>query len=369
MNRRELPSAAPARVLALGAWLKNTACRLDGTTLTESPLHGDLGTPEANLALERSAEQLLALGPVDAVAHDLHPDFPSTRLALALADRLGVPAIAVQHHHAHVAVVQAEQGWTHEVAGLALDGVGLGTDGTAWGGELLRVQGATWQRVAHLPALALPGGDAAAREPWRMGAALLHALGRGSEIVARFAPAVGQVHAAGVQVMLSRGLNCPLTTAAGRWFDAMAGLLGLSVRQDIEAEAAMALEHAAATWIAAHGEPEVDAAADMDLRPLAAACAADADTGRAAARFHVGLAATLALAVRAHAPSRELVLSGGCFYNRVLTGALQRRLHDFTLVLPQGRGPGDAGLALGQAWVAACTVAARQVEEETTACA
>jgi len=132
-----LPRPAPARVLAAGAWLKNTACRLDGDTLRWSALHGDLGEPAARLALEQSVAELAALGPVDAVAHDLHPDFHSTGLALALAERLGVPAHGVQHHHAHIAAVQAEHGFTGPVVGLALDGVGLGLDGLPWGGELL----------------------------------------------------------------------------------------------------------------------------------------------------------------------------------------------------------------------------------------
>ena len=145
-----LPRSAPARVLAVGAWLKNTACLLDGTTVHWSPLHGDLGTPEACLALDASVQALLGQAGwrVDAVAHDLHPDFESTRLAVAVAERLAVPAIAVQHHHAHVGVVQAERGSVAPAIGLALDGVGLGQDGTAWGGELLQVAGARWLMLA-----------------------------------------------------------------------------------------------------------------------------------------------------------------------------------------------------------------------------
>ncbi len=145
LRMQALPRAAPARVLACGAFLKNTACLLDGQQVHWSPLHDDLSTPEACVALEASLDALVAAapGPVDAVAHDLHPDFHSTRIARRWAERLRVPAIEVQHHHAHVGVVQAEHGWRDDaLIGLALDGVGLGTDGTAWGGELLRVRGA-----------------------------------------------------------------------------------------------------------------------------------------------------------------------------------------------------------------------------------
>jgi hydrogenase maturation protein HypF len=378
---QRLPRPAPARVLALGAWLKNTACLLDGETVHWSPLHGDLATPQACLALEASAKALLARcgDRVDAVAHDLHPDFESTRLALALAAELGVPAVPVQHHHAHIAVLQAAQGIEGPVIGIALDGVGLGTDGTAWGGEVLRVDGAAWQRLDHLSPLALPGGDIAAREPWRMAAAALHAMGRSDEIVSRFAPVVGAALAAGVQTMLARGLNCPPTTSAGRWFDAMAGLLGLSVRQSAEAEAAIALEQAAARGLcvdrAALGDLRSD---DLDPRPLVARCLARAEGGdveAAAALFHLALADALARAAIVAADvdvdvavdaagRRSVALGGGCFYNRVLTERLTARLEAagcavHTLGSPPG--PGDAGLALGQAWVAAHALAAGEV--------
>jgi hydrogenase maturation protein HypF len=375
---QRLPRPAPARVLAVGAWLKNTACLLDGAAVHWSPLHGDLGTAEARRQLEASVPVLLrtAGGRVDAVAHDLHPDFASTRLALAWAERLGVPAIPVQHHHAHIGVVQAALGRTDPVIGLALDGVGLGSDGTAWGGELLQVAGAQWQRLGHLTPLAMPGGDVAAREPWRMAAAALHALGRGDEAVARFAPAVGEGLARGVHGLLQRGLNCPTTTSAGRWFDAVAGLLGLSVRQTQEAEAALALERVATEAHAAHAEAldrDDDAAkADtpLDLCPLLSRCLgdrdADGDVGRAAARFHHGLARRLATAAGAaarRARTNTMVLGGGCFHNRLLTRLLVDALEADGLdvhrpeAAPAGPGPGDAGLALGQAWVAAHALA------------
>ncbi|MBI5718053.1 MAG: carbamoyltransferase HypF [Burkholderiales bacterium] len=383
-QRTRVARAAPARVLAFGAFLKNRACLLQGREVLWSPEHGDLGTPAACAALSESAEALLrearatftAGGRIDAVAHDLHPDFHSTRLALEVAARLDVPAIAVQHHHAHVAVVQAEQGWgmgqARPLLGLALDGVGLGTDGLAWGGEVLRVAGPTFERVAHLPLLPLPGGDAAAREPWRLVAALLHAAGRRSEIGARLAPQVGAPLAHGVATLLARNLHCPRTSSAGRWFDAAAGALGLSLCQSHEAEAAMALEAAATAWLQAnpgHAEP---AAAALDLRSLVTSLLDERDAGRGAARFHIALARWLVGQVAeankagtaritgtpGGADVADVVLGGGCFFNRLLGREVEAGLAaaGHRVWRPLTVGVGDAGLALGQAWVAALQV-------------
>lgn len=357
-----LPRRAPARVLALGAFLKNTACLLEDDTAWLSPVHGDLGSPAACAALEATARRLLARagGRIDAVAHDLHPDFFGSRLAVELAQQLGVPALAVQHHHAHIAVVQAEQGLRGPVLGWALDGVGLGSDGTAWGGELLCVDDERWQRLAHLPALALPGGDVAAREPWRMAAAALHAFGRADAIAPRFGPVVGETAARLVRRMLERGLNCPTTTAAGRWFDAAAGWLALSVRQSVEAEAAVALERTATAWLADHPDEQAPPGATLALADWLPAVLddVDVDVGRAATRFHLGLAAALsdaaAHAARAHGGA-QVVLAGGCFFNRLLAERVPALLRERGLqaLLPRSLGCGDAGLALGQAWVAA----------------
>lgn len=382
-----LPRAAPRRVLAFGAWLKNSAGLLEGDRFLLSALHGDLGTPEACIALERSVQALVAAagGPIEAVAHDLHPDFHSTRLALHWAERLGVPAIGVQHHQAHLAVLQAEAGLVDgPLLGLALDGVGLGTDGTAWGGELLRLDAhGGFERLAHLPPLALPGGDVAAREPWRLVAAVLHALGRGDEIEPRLAPVVGTAAAQGVRTMLARGLNCPASTGAGRWFDAAAGVLGLSVRQREEAEAAIALEQCAAAWLERHPEgvagvgPRVregDGERGGELgdglggavwalfEVLLAVDPRDAEAcGRGAALFHAGLADALAdatLAAAARDGLHDIALGGGCFFNRLLSQRLSARLTAAGLRVhrPQAVSCGDAGLALGQAWVAAATI-------------
>ncbi|MBX3603986.1 MAG: carbamoyltransferase HypF [Piscinibacter sp.] len=370
MSHLALPRPAPARALGCGAFLKNRAGRLDGARFAWSAEHGDLGQADACTALEASAEALLAAGGVDALAHDLHPDFHSTRVAAALAARLGVPAIAVQHHHAHIAAVIAECGLDEPVIGIALDGVGLGSDGLAWGGELLWVDGGArahrWQRVAHLSPLALPGGDVAAREPWRLAAAVLHELGRGDEIEVRFEPAVGAPAARLVHTMLQRGLNCPASTGAGRWFDAAAGALGLSVRQAAEAEAAIALEQFA-TRALGRAPDRVPFTRGLDLHGVVADLfdVPPHDTEareRAALHFHLaladGLADAAAAAARQHGAGIA-VFGGGCFMNRVLRERLAARLQALGLAVhaPGSVPCGDAGLALGQAWVAACTLA------------
>lgn len=380
---RQLARAAPARVLACGAYLKNRACLIDGRSVLWSPVHGDLGDPANRIALERSTEALLAAasGPPQAVAHDLHPEFHSTQAALVVAQRLAVPAIAVQHHHAHIGVALAEQDARpgpldpacNPVIGLALDGMGLGDDGDLWGGELLWVHGARtahrWRRLDHLPPLPLPGGDAAAREPWRMAAAALHELGRGDEIEARYATEVGVAAARTVRAMLQRDLLCPRGSSAGRWFDAAAAALGLCLRQRSEAEAALALEALARGAMRAQAQPEPDpGAAWPDLLPCVGELFKLAALGRegqarGALRFHRVLAAVLARRAceLAHeCGAQTIVFGGGCFANEVLREYLVASLHRAGLQVLQPRYPGvgDAGLALGQAWVAACAVRA-----------
>jgi hydrogenase maturation protein HypF len=376
-------------VLAVGAWLKNAACLVLDGRAHWSPVHGDLSDPVACEALERSLQVLLAQAeaagaPVRAIAHDLHPDFFSTQLAVQLAATIGVPAIGVQHHHAHIAAVVAEHGIEGPVIGLALDGVGLGTDGQAWGGELIWMHGAQWQRLGHLTPLALPGGDRAAREPWRMAASALHALGRGDEIPSRFGSQVGMAVAAGVRQMLIKNLNCPQTSSTGRWFDGAAGALGLSVRQTDEAEAAIALEAAAARCLALHPDTAalpgavIDAQNRLDLRGLMPALFdATADgVDTAAAGFHLALADALAdWATRSALDRgcRDVCLGGGCFFNRILRERVTERLQAASLQAaslrvhrPIDKGCGDAGLALGQAWVAAQQLVATTPQEHTT---
>jgi len=348
-------------LLAMGGWFKNTICVTRGAEAFVSQHVGDLDNAAAYGFLEETVVHLLGIldvAPV-AVVCDLHPDFHSTRLAVDFAAERGIPALAVQHHHAHVAAVCAEHGIETPVLGLALDGVGLGTDGGAWGGELLRVDGAASERLGHLRPLPLPGGDAAAREPWRMAASALHELGRGDAIPRRFPD---EAASATVARMLARGLNCPPTSSAGRLFDAAAGLLGARRRCAYEGQAAMELEglaarHGAVAPLA--GGWTIDAAGVLDPRPLLAELAAlpAAAPTFGAALFHATFAAALADWVAAAARQQGLakvVGAGGCFLNRMLTAALRENLarRGLEFVTARALPPNDGGLSLGQAWIA-----------------
>ncbi len=352
-----LPLAVSRRhVLALGAWFKSTACAAQDGQGYLTRLVGDLDNPEACSALDAAVAHLCDLpGFVpELVVHDLHPDFYSTRLAFDIAEHKRIPVLGVQHHHAHVAAVCAEHGVTGPVLGLGLDGVGLGSDGQAWGGELLKVSGGRFTRLGHLQALKLPGGDRAAREPWRMGAAALHALGRHSEIVSRYAAHAG---AGTVAAMLQRDLHCPPTSSMGRLFDAAAGLLGICPVQSFEGEAAIRLQALAE----AHGdvaplEGGFMTGDTLDFRPLLALLAGGGEADYLAALFHATVAAGLAAWVR-EAATREglqvVACGGGCFLNRLLL----RRMTDLLapagirVLAAQRLSPGDSAISLGQAWV------------------
>jgi hydrogenase maturation protein HypF len=351
-----LPEAGPP-ALAAGAYLKNAVCVTRGDEAFLSQHVGDLDNAPTARALEETALHLMRVLDVEpeVVAHDLHPDFHSTRFAAAFARSRGIPAVGVQHHHAHIAAVAAEHRIGAAVLGLALDGVGLGTDGAAWGGELLRVEGRAMARIGHLRELPLPGGDRAAREPWRMAAAALHVLGRADEIAARFC----QPGAATLRQMLDRGLNCPRTSSAGRWFDAAAGLLGVRAVNAFEGQAPMLLEGLAdrhgplapldGGWRIADGV--------LDLAPLLGRLADLDDSAYGAALFHSTFAAALAewtAGAARGAGIGTVALGGGCFMNRILATALRARLERAGLRVLEARAapPNDGGLALGQVAVA-----------------
>ncbi len=344
-------------VLAMGGYLKNTVCVTRGSEAFVSPHIGDLDNAATCRALVEAVEHLCGVLDVepDAVVHDLHPDCFSTRHAVQYAASRGLPHHAVQHHHAHIAAIAAEHRHDGPIIGLALDGVGLGDDGGAWGGELLRVDGASFARLGHLRTLALPGGDRAAREPWRVAAAALHALARGNEIAARF---VRQPAASAVQAMLHRGLNCPPTSSAGRWFDAAAGLLGIREVAAYEGQAAMLLEGLATAHGPVAPRPELVARRDGMLDPsaLLAELAEADDPHAAAALFHATLAHALAEWAADAALARGIdtvALGGGCFLNALLSRDVAAHLavRGMRTLTAAAVSPGDGGLSLGQAWL------------------
>lgn len=346
-----LPRAVPS-VLAVGAFLKNTICVTRGATAYLSPVHGDLSTPEAIAAFEASAEALVAeldVSPVR-VAHDLHPNFHSTRFAQSL----DLPQIPVQHHHAHAAAVAAEHGHDGPVIGLSLDGFGIGPDNESWGGELLYCQGADYRRLGHLAHLAQPGGDVAAREPWRMAAAALHKLGRGAEIAGRWPDLPA---AARLGLMLDKGVNSPPTSSAGRLFDAVCGLLNIHPVAAFEGQAPMALEALTTAPILMTDGWSLEAGV-LDFAPLLARLAACPDAAEGANLFHGTLAAALTEWcgwAAGETGCRTITLGGGCFFNKVLSRLLvpalaARGLRPLTALKAS---PGDPGLSVGQAWIAA----------------
>ncbi|MGL9622916.1 carbamoyltransferase HypF [Bradyrhizobium sp. U531] len=339
-------------ILAVGGALKSTVTVTRGNEAFVSQHIGDLDTAEGVRFFEETVEHLLSTLDVEpvVVAHDLHPNMVSTRFAEASRR----PLISVQHHHAHAASVMAEHGVAGPVLALVLDGFGQGSDGGNWGGELLLCESVQFRRLGHLAPMKLPGGDRAAREPWRMAASVLHGFRRGDAIATRFAR---QPQAAGLCAMLEQP-GVPVTTSAGRLFDAAAALLGLCPVQSYEGEAAMKLEARVRTprimsdgWMVEHGV--------LSLFPLLARLAAEGlDPVAGAELFHGTLAAACVDWIGRAA--REIgittvALSGGCFLNAILSSGIERGCIAAGLspLLPRQLPPNDGGLSLGQAWIAA----------------
>lgn len=349
-------------VLACGGADKTTLCLTRGAQAVVSQHLGDVDSRAARRHFGEAAAHLLstlAITPA-IVAHDAHPDLFTTHFAQHYASEHAIPSLAVQHHHAHAAAVMAEHGITRPVIALTLDGVGLGSDGTLWGGELLWVDGARFERLGHLRTLPLPGGDRAAREPWRMAAAALHALGRDEEIVSRFSAQAG---VAVLADMLRRGVNCPKTSSAGRWFDAAAALLGVHPVTHYEAHAAMTLEALAArhdpvpAWMDGFRIEVRDDKRVLDLLPLLARLADQRDRSYGASLFHATLTRALADWVydaKQRTGCDEVVLAGGCFLNAILSRELVTALDKNGCSVYEARRvpPNDGGISLGQAWIA-----------------
>lgn len=369
-----LPLASREPVAGAGAQLKHTFTLAADGHAHLGPHTGDLAGLAAYEAFQTSYDQLTRLTGIvpRVIAHDLHPGYLSTQWAQAQPVR----RIPVQHHHAHVAACAAEHGVRGTFIGVAYDGLGLGDDGTLWGGEILVGDLAGYRRVGRFATAPLPGGDAAVQHPHR--AALGHllageALGAAPadpRLVRRFTDRLDQPEVAAVRAMLDRGVNSPPASSAGRLFDTVAALLGLvDGRVSYEGEAAVLLEAAAGDTHAvplAHRLLRVDGMWVYDSAPtLAGLLARKADgepVNRLAAAFHLTLGiVTAGLVTRAVADGapRTVCLGGGCFVNRRLLTEVKRRLHAEGLrVLVGGQVPvGDGGISYGQAVVTAARLA------------
>jgi hydrogenase maturation protein HypF len=356
--------AAP--VLAAGGELRATLCLAAGERALLSQHVGDLDNADALAFFEETAARLASTSGVDptVLAHDLHPDYQSTRWARRRARVSGARCVPVQHHHAHVASCLVEHRRVGPVLGVVFDGTGLGPDGTLWGGELLLADLGGFRRLGHLRAIALPGGEAAIREPWRLAVAALADADEPLDV-----PALAPLGARRLELVAGvarRPHVSPTATGAGRWFDAVSALCGVCTHASYDGQAPAELEAVAAPG--EHGAYDVAflgggaAPFVVDLRPAVRAMAGELRQGTGApvvsARFHATLAqAIVAACVRARAEGGPAVvaLSGGCFQNRLLAEASAAGLERAGFeVLQHRRVPcNDGGLALGQAAVAA----------------
>jgi hydrogenase maturation protein HypF len=335
-----LPVAAGRTIVAAGAELKSTFCVARGRLAFLSAHLGDLDAEPAYRAFRTDLELYLAMLGVEPelVAHDLHPEYLATKWALAQE----VEAVGVQHHHAHAAACLAEHGETGPALAVVFDGTGYGSDGTLWGGEVLRCDLASFERLAHLDPVPLPGGEAAIREPWRVAAVHLERAGR--PVPFERWPVVRE----------SLRANAPRSSGMGRLFDAAAALLGVRSRVNYEGQAAVELEHLAAETAA---EPYPWRLGDGAA--LVAACHDDLAAGRPraeiAAAFHESVAAAAAAACAEAGGPPSVVLSGGTFQNLRLLDSTRRRLEalGFRVLTHRRVPPNDAGISYGQAAVAA----------------
>jgi hydrogenase maturation protein HypF len=356
--------------LALGAELKNTVALGFDDEVVLSPHVGDLETPEALdglLQVARVLPEYFARAPA-VVAVDLHPDMHSTRLGRELAARRGVPAVAVQHHHAHAAACLAEHGVAEALA-LVFDGTGLGSDGAIWGGELLHVRPGGFVRAGTFAGVPLPGGDAAVRRPARQVVARLLACGAPIDDRLRARLGISDEELAVLVHQCRTGEGAPRTHAVGRAFDAFAALVGVAPAEvTYEGQAAVWLEAAARSFEAGGGAPprlpwtvvEERGVVTVDLGPLFGEVAGLADPGarraELAAGFQLAVAsAAVELARRGAAATglTTVALSGGVMQNRSLVERIvaELRREGYTVLLHRAVPPGDGGIAFGQAVV------------------
>jgi hydrogenase maturation protein HypF len=358
----KLPFEVP-QLLATGSELKNTFCITNGNYAFLSHHIGDMENYETLQSFEQGVEHFERLFRVkpEAIAYDMHPNYLATRYAIERAEREGLPTVAVQHHHAHVAACMAEHGLNEPVIGAAFDGTGYGEDGAIWGGEFLVAEYKSYQRAAHLEYFPLPGGDAAIKRPARTALALLWSLG--IEWDDRLAP-VKEFCAEDLvtlRMQLEKKINTPLTSSMGRLFDAAAALAGVRQRVNYEGQAAIEFEALA-------DEAEVGAYAfgvesgQVGVRSVVEALVKDVMAGvsiqKISARFHNGLAESVRETVKkinVETGIRLVVLSGGVWQNiTLLRRTLSLLQNDGFIVYIHREVPtNDGGLSLGQAVIAA----------------
>ncbi len=379
-----LPVPTPMPLLCVGAELKHTFTLARGARAHVAPHNGDLEDLATHRAFTDSLahlSRLLALEP-EIVVHDLHPEYLSTKYAVEHF----VPArrIAVQHHHAHVASCAAEHGITGPFLGVAYDGLGMGDDGTLWGGELLLADLRGYRRLARFGRAPLPGGALAVRRPYRMALGYLfgaedldgddRSVGPGipvaDGIAAGFLDRLDPREVALVRTQVTRGLNAPVASSAGRLFDAAAALLGIRDVAEFEAQAAIDLELAAGDRSAAplpYAITRRDGLLVYDPRPTLAALLAARAGGTAAAPLAAAFEETVAVVTmellteaRVTTGVRTVCLSGGVFQNRRLASALVRRLtrHGFEVFINRLVPVNDGGVSYGQAAIAAARLGA-----------
>lgn len=372
-----LPHVQPS-VLAVGGELKTAICLTRNDRAIMSQHIGDLKNSATLNSLEETVQHLESILDIhpELVAHDLHPDYLSSLFAV---DQAGLPHMAVQHHHAHMASCMAENSLDGEVIGVIFDGTGYGLDGTVWGGEFLVGGYRDFHRVGHLRTVALPGGDAAVREPFRMALSYLFDLGEKDFSTLQY-QCLAEVSSQDRHVllkMLERGINAPQSSSCGRLFDAVSALLGLRSKVSYEGQAAIELE-AMAEQVNTEAEypfsvMESAEGLILDMRPglRQLLCDLDADVPRPliARCFHNSIAsATAAMCnrIRSENGLNRVVLSGGVFQNKLLAEGTHIRLIEmgFQVFTHRLVPPNDGGLALGQAVIAGC----RHTAGEDTSC-
>jgi hydrogenase maturation protein HypF len=355
-------------VLACGAELKNTFCLARGDHAFISHHIGDLENLETLRSFEHGIEhfkRLFNLRP-EVIVHDLHPEYISTKYAMALDDEL--VKVGVQHHHAHIASCMADNGVDGEVIGVAMDGLGFGTDGRFWGGEFLVADFARAERVAHLEYTRMPGGMKAIREPWRMAMSYLHRA-LGDEVLdldLDFVRRRDRRVWARLRQIIDQGMNSPETSSMGRLFDAVASLTGMRDVAHYEGQAAIELEMMADE--SQGGSYEFDYSGGIIepgpvIRDIVADLIRRIPATVIAAKFHNAVASLIfqvARRIRAERRLHRVALSGGVFQNRLLLKRTTRLLEStgFEVLTHSRVPPNDGGIALGQAVVGDAVVKA-----------